>query len=65
MKWILMLWMQSTDSGFPGWNPAVWKEPFDTQEACIEAGEKALKESPLKTHTVEAYTCQTGNVKLP
>lgn len=62
MKWLLLFWLQSTDSGFPGVEPGYVSTPFETQASCAASGEDSLKKSPFVMQRVVAYMCVQGNV---
>lgn len=59
MKWILMFWLASNDSGFPNHSPGFDDTSYDTQEACLNAG-KALKTNAYSHVTL--YYCVQGVV---
>ena len=60
MKWLLMLWLVSTDSGFPEEHLTYVTAPqYDSQKECLEAGANWKWPTP-STWIVRAYFCSPG-----
>lgn len=58
-KWLLLIWIQSNDSGFPNVEPAIVAATFETRAACVDAGPKASIKSLAEYHVI-TWACVEG-----
>ena len=72
MKWLLILWIESTGAVPvpPGHNllhPIYYSAygTMDTKQECHETGEMFLRRGWGKAYSVKAYMCAQGNVTEP